>query len=364
MNALEIDHITRCYGPPGRARHGTGTGARTGAGSARPPASVQGPRRGFTAVDDVSFEVRSGELVAVLGVNGAGKTSLVEIVEGLAPPTSGSVRVLGRDPVRERALVRPHTGMMLQEAGFAGDLTVRETLTMWAGTLTAPRPVADSLELVDLRARADVRVKSLSGGERRRLDLAMATLGRPQVLFLDEPTTGLDPASRRRTWDLIRSMLDGGTTVLLTTHYLEEAEELADRVLVMSRGRIVARGTVAEIVASQPSSIAFTPSGGPGAAPPSSLEISPIDEGGRAWPGPSLARGSGMAGLPGLVAAPLVERGRVHLRTDDLQATLGALLRAADADGVRLLDLDARSASLEQAFLAMTVADAAGEAIR
>lgn len=188
----------------------------------------------FTAVDGVSFEVAAGELVSVLGVNGAGKTSLVEVVEGIAPASTGSVRVLGHDPIGARAQVRPRTGIMLQEAGFAQDLSVSETLRMWAGTLSHPRGVTEAMELTDLAHRADVRVKSLSGGERRRLDLAMATMGHPEVLFLDEPTTGLDPASRQRTWELVRSMLDGGTSVLLTTHYLEEAEELADRVLIMA----------------------------------------------------------------------------------------------------------------------------------
>lgn len=212
----------------------------------------------FTAVAGVSLAVERGELVAVLGANGAGKTSLVEVIEGIAPATSGTVRVLGRDPVRDRALIRPRTGIMLQEAGFAQALTVAETLRMWAGTLTDPRPVAEALELVDLSRRAGVRVRSLSGGERRRLDLAMAVLGRPRVLFLDEPTTGLDPASRHRTWDLIRRMLAQGVTVLLTTHYLEEAEDLADRVLIMASGRIRAQGTVAEIVSARPASLSFS----------------------------------------------------------------------------------------------------------
>lgn len=172
MGIIEVSEVTRTYGS-GRER--------------------------FTAVDGVSFEVAAGELVSILGVNGAGKTSLVEVVEGIAPATSGRVRVLGHDPIRSRALVRPRTGIMLQEAGFAQDLTVAETLGMWAGTLSRPRGVAEAMELTDLSHRADVRVKSLSGGERRRLDLAMATMGHPDVLFLDEPTTGLDPASRQRT---------------------------------------------------------------------------------------------------------------------------------------------------------------------
>lgn len=301
MSILEAENVTRTYG----------------AGKNR-----------FTAVKDVSFSVGRGELVALLGTNGAGKTSLVELLEGLASPTAGTVRLFGRDPARERREVSPRTGIMLQEAGFAQDLTVRETLRMWAGTLSSPRPVNEALELVELRARSGIRVKSLSGGERRRLDLALATLGHPDILFLDEPTTGLDPASRRRTWELVQSLLDDGVTVLLTTHYLEEAEELADRVLIMSEGEIVRRGTVAEIVSSQPSRITF-------ALPEENLHLVEI----------SL--------LPGITGSAGFHRGRVRIDSTDLQATLSALLRVAEERGVRLLDLDARSASLEQAFLAV-----------
>ena len=179
--------------------------------------------RGFDAVRGVTFSVRRGELFALLGTNGAGKTSTMEVLEGLAPAAQGVVRVLGCDPCRERALVRRRMGIMLQEGGFLSDLTVAETGRMWAGTLSAPRPVAEALGPVSLGHRAGVAVRSLSGGERRRLDLAMAILGRPEVLFLDEPTTGLDPESRHRTWLLIRELLAAGTTVVLTTHYLEEA---------------------------------------------------------------------------------------------------------------------------------------------
>ena len=154
--------------------------------------------RGFDAVGGVTFSVRRGELFALLGTNGAGKTSTMEVLEGLAPPAGGTVRVLGADPCCERARIRRRMGIMLQEGGFPADLTVAETGRMWAGTLTAPRPVAEALELVGLSHRGGVVIRSLSGGERRRLDLAMAILGRPEVLFLDEPTTGLDPESRRR----------------------------------------------------------------------------------------------------------------------------------------------------------------------
>ena len=280
--------------------------------------------RGFDAVRGVTFSVRRGELFALLGTNGAGKTSVMEVLEGLAPAARGAVRVLGCDPCRERALVQRRMGIMLQEGGFAPDLTVAETGRMWAGTLSAPRPVAEALGLVSLGHRAGVAVRSLSGGERRRLDLAMAILGRPEVLFLDEPTTGLDPESRRRTWLLIRELLGAGTTVVLTTHYLEEAEELADRLAIMYQGRIVRAGTPAEVAASQPARICFE-------LPEDSREPVPDIAGTRAS----------------------VTGRTVLLQTADLQLTLTALLGWANSRDLVLGALDARPASLAEAFHAV-----------
>jgi ABC-2 type transport system ATP-binding protein len=288
--------------------------------------------RGFEAVRGVSFSVRRGELFALLGTNGAGKTSTMEVLEGLAPAGQGAVRVLGRDPYRERARVRHRVGIMLQEGGFPADLTVAETGRMWAGTLSAPGPVAGALEAVSLGHRARVAVRSLSGGERRRLDLAMAILGRPEVLFLDEPTTGLDPESRRRTWLLIRDLLGSGTTVVLTTHYLEEAEQLADRLAIMHQGRIVRTGTPAQVAASQLARISFQ-----------------LPEG---WCEP----------FPGLAGTLASTTGRsVTLQAQDLQRTLTALLGWADSRNVVLGALEARPASLQEAFLA--VAASTGEPI-
>jgi ABC-2 type transport system ATP-binding protein len=284
-----------------------------------------GPGRGgFDAVRGVTFSVRHGELFALLGTNGAGKTSTMEVLEGLASPAQGTVRVLGQDPYRDRAAVRRRMGVMLQEGGFPPDLTVTETGRMWAGTLTAPRPVAEALALVDLGHRAKVEVRSLSGGERRRLDLAMAILGHPEVLFLDEPTTGLDPQSRRHTWQLIRDLLAAGTTIVLTTHYLEEAAELADRLAIMHQGRIVCTGTPAEVAASQPARISF--------------EL-PAD-----WREP----------VPGLTGTEVSRTGRsVLMQTHDLQRTLSALLAWAHAQDLELTALDARSTSLEAVFHAV-----------
>ncbi|MFE7562661.1 ATP-binding cassette domain-containing protein [Kitasatospora sp. NPDC057500] len=278
----------------------------------------------YHAVRGVDLAVGRGELFALLGTNGAGKTSTMELIEGLAAPTEGRVRVLGRDPYRERAAVRPRIGIMLQEGGFPGDLTVAETGRSWAGTTSHARPLDEALELVDLGHRRNVRVKQLSGGERRRLDLAMALLGRPEVLFLDEPSTGLDPEARAAVWRLVRELRAQGTTVLLTTHYLEEAEELADRLAIMHGGRIVAAGTVAEVIAGRPSQISF-----------------------------ELPEFSG-ASIPPLAGATVTADGRkVTVRTPHLQATLTDLLGWADHQGIALGALDARSASLEQAFLAI-----------
>ncbi|WP_261992841.1 ABC transporter ATP-binding protein [Streptomyces sp. adm13(2018)] len=202
---------------------------------------------GFEAVRGISLTVRRGEIFALLGTNGAGKTSTVELLEGLAAPSAGTARVLGHDPYRDRAAVRPRIGVMLQEGGFPSELTVAETVRMWAGCTTHARPAAEALGATGLTGREGVRVKQLSGGERRRLDLALALLGRPEILFLDEPTTGLDAEGRRDTWELVRALRDGGTTVLLTTHYLEEAETLADRLAIMHRGQIVLSGTPAQV---------------------------------------------------------------------------------------------------------------------
>ncbi|WP_328674675.1 ABC transporter ATP-binding protein [Streptomyces sp. NBC_00322] len=276
---------------------------------------------GFEAVTGISFSVARGEVFALLGTNGAGKTSTVELLEGLAVPDGGRVRVLGHDPHRERAAVRPRIGVMLQEGGFPSDLTVAETARMWAGCTSGARPTAEALELVKLGERSGVRVKQLSGGERRRLDLALALLGRPEVLFLDEPTTGLDAEGRYDTWELVRALRDGGTTVLLTTHYLEEAESLADRLAIMHRGRIVSTGTPAEVTAARPARIRFV-----------------------------LPEGVAAGRLPLSLRAAADGR-RIEIRTHQLQQALEELLRWARESDVRLDELDARTASLEEAFL-------------
>ncbi|MFJ9375299.1 ABC transporter ATP-binding protein [Streptomyces sp. NPDC101455] len=281
---------------------------------------------GFEAVRGITFSVRRGEVFALLGTNGAGKTSTVELLEGLAPASGGQVRVLGHDPYSERAAVRPRTGVMLQEGGFPSELTVAETARMWAGCTSGARPEAEALALVGLARRTDVRVKQLSGGERRRLDLALALLGSPEVLFLDEPTTGLDAEGRQDTWELVRALRDGGTTVLLTTHYLEEAEGLADRLAILSEGRIAVTGTPAEVTAGRPSRISF-----------------------------ELPSGYFVGDLPPLGPLGVVRHevaGRVvRLQTQELQRAATGLLVWAERAGIELRRLEVRSASLEEAFL-------------
>ncbi len=195
------------------------------------------------AVDGVSFSVEPGEVFAILGPNGAGKSTTVEILEGHRKRDGGLVSVLGIDPAKGGREYRNRVGIVLQSAGIDKELSVREVLDLYATAYTRRRPVDEVLEAVELTEKADARVRSLSGGQQRRVDLALGLIGDPELIFLDEPTTGFDPAARRRSWELVRKLTADGTTVVLTTHYLEEAEQLADRVAVMSGGRIVAEGT-------------------------------------------------------------------------------------------------------------------------
>ena len=282
---------------------------------------------GFEAVRGISFEVEAGEVFALLGTNGAGKTSALEVIEGLAPPTSGTVRVLGHDPYRGRRRLRPRTGIMLQEGGFPSDLTALEVARMWHGLLPgerSPRSPAEALDIVDLSSRRAVAVQDLSGGERRRLDLALALMGRPEILFLDEPTTGLDAESRRTTWQLVRRLVADGATVLLTTHYLEEAEQLADRLAILRAGEIVAAGTPDQVVAGFPGEVRW-----------------------RHEPGAPLPTFTG----PGCAAPQVVGRD-VVVRTPEPVPVLRELLAWADATGAALRGLRASEPSLETAFLA------------
>lgn len=303
-DVLTLSGVRRAY--PTRTRFNWLTGRRV-------------PAAFHEAVRGIDLTVARGEVFALLGTNGAGKTSTVELIEGLARPSAGRIRVFGHDPVSGRARVRHRTGVVLQDAGFPAGLSVAETAEYWHGTLTRPASIRDTLEAVDLAHRAGVEVNRLSGGERRRLDIALALLGNPELLVLDEPTTGLDPESRRTIWELILAHVTRGATVLLTTHYLPEAEELADRIAIMHGGRIAREGTLTQIVADSPSLISFDR--------PSTLDLAELD-------------------VPG---ARVEVSDRVLIQTPTLQPTLARVLAWA-GDEV-LGGLQARAASLEQVFL-------------
>ncbi|HCT15778.1 MAG TPA: ABC transporter ATP-binding protein [Corynebacterium nuruki] len=296
----------------------------------------------YTAVDGISFEVRRGEVYGLLGTNGAGKTSSLEVIEGLAAPTGGTVAIFGHDPKTDRDIVRPDLGIMLQNGGLPKELTVAETMRMWAGTCSTPRPTAEVLAEVDLTHRLTTRVGSLSGGEQRRLDLACALLNDPRVIFLDEPPTGLDPESRARTWELLADLKARGVTMVLTTHYLEEAERLADRIAIMHAGRIAVEGSLDDLVAAEGAEITATlPGNGPGAGPDAL---------------PHLPDTTGFPDFPGALVSR--DGDRLRIQTTHLQRDAHRLLDWAAAQGITFDHFTARPASLERVFHRIAGADA------
>jgi ABC-2 type transport system ATP-binding protein len=204
------------------------------------------------AVRGVSFEVEHGEVFGILGPNGAGKTTTVEILEGYRKRDGGSVEVLGTDPAEAGGGWRERIGVVLQSSAMYETLSVAEMLRLFAGYYSSPRPVDEVVELIGLQEQRDQRVRRLSGGQRRRLDLGLALVGDPELIFLDEPTTGFDPHARRQAWETLRSLRGLGKTIVLTTHYLDEAERLADRVAVLRRGEIVAVGPPADLIGATP----------------------------------------------------------------------------------------------------------------
>jgi ABC-2 type transport system ATP-binding protein len=221
---------------------------------------VRGLRKrynGVEAVRGVDLEVREGEIVAVVGPNGAGKTTILEILEGHRRSDAGELSVLGFDPGRSPRSLRERIGIVPQETAVEPVLTVGETVELYAAAYPHPLSVEEVLALLDLEDQRGARVSSLSGGQQRRLDLAIGIAGDPELLFLDEPTTGFDPSARRRSWSLIRSLGSGGKTILLTTHYMEEAQRLADRVVVIAKGRVVADSTPARLSAGGPAVIGY-----------------------------------------------------------------------------------------------------------
>ena len=293
--------------------------------------SVRGLRKsydGFEAVRGIDLEIARGEVFAFLGPNGAGKTTTVEILEGYRARSAGEVSVLGVDPVGVNRAWRQRVGFVLQECRLTPELTVREAVSLYAGYYAAPRDVGDTVRLVGLEGKADARTATLSGGQQRRLDVALALVGDPELLFLDEPTTGFDPSARRQAWDLIANMRDLGKTVFLTTHYMDEAQALADRAAIIVRGRIVAEGHPDDLGgrAGAEAVISFRLPEGLGAAelPP------PFNE----------------AATPG---EPLV----THASGDPLP-DLRALIDWADRRGTGLPALEVRRPSLEDVYLRLT----------
>jgi len=295
--------------------------------------SVKGLRKSYgplLAVDDVSFAVERGEVFALLGPNGAGKTTTIEILEGFVPRERGAVEVLGFDPGQrhQQRELRTRIGVVLQELAVEPFFTVRQVLARNAGFYPAPRPVDEVIELVGLGEKSDARVKALSGGQQRRLDVGLGIIGHPELLFLDEPTTGLDPAARRTTWDLIRRLSSEGTTVVLSSHYMDEVEALAQRVAVLARGRIVAAGA--------PSSL-----GG--------------RDHGRATIRFDLPDGVAASALP---VTPTGRNGRtVEIVTDDEVAVLARVLNWALAGGAELSGLSVSRLTLEDIYLDLTRQD-------
>ena len=280
------------------------------------------------AVTGISFEVFRGELFALLGPNGAGKTSTVEILEGYRRRTGGQVRVLDGDPWQAGRAWRARIGVMLQETGPEPDLTVAECLHLYGGYFPDPWPAGDLLELTGLGQQSGQRATQLSGGQQRKLDLALALVGRPQVLFLDEPTTGFDPAARRDAWDIIGALKDTGATIILTTHYMEEAERLADRVAVIAAGAVISQGPPDRLIARQSAPvITFTL--------PAGLTAADLPEPAR---GVACGTPDGTVTLPAPAPLPM----------------LRLLADWAERTGHDLPDLEVRRPTLEDAYLQLT----------
>jgi ABC-2 type transport system ATP-binding protein len=302
-----------------------------------PAISVRALRKTYgdrEALAGVDLEVRRGEIVAFLGPNGAGKTTTVEILEGFRQRNGGEVRVLGEDPATGGTAWRERIGIVLQESNPEPDLTARECLELYAGYYRHPRPVDETIALVGLEDKGGERTQKLSGGQRRRLDVALALIGDPELIFLDEPTTGFDPSARRTAWGVIEGLRALGKTIFLTTHYMEEAERLADRIVVIAGGKIVAEGT-------------------------------PRTLGGRDLAGARIA-----FTLPGGVApdelprelrdSAAIDGERVEIATERPMADLQTLSTWAVGRGLELADIEVRRPTLEDVYIQLTGGDNEG----
>ena len=302
-----------------------------------PAIEIAGLRKGYAgreALRGISLDVAPGEIFALLGPNGAGKTTTVEILEGYRRADAGHVRVLGRDPAGAGPAHRARVGIVLQSSGVYPHMSPREVLTLFAGYYPRPRPVGEVLAAVGLEPSADTQVRLLSGGQRRRLDVALGLVGDPEVIFLDEPTTGFDPEARRACWDVVAGLAAAGTTVFLTTHYMDEARALAGRVAVLRDGEIVAMGRPHELVAEAGTAEIH-------------LDLDPALD----------------ATLAEVAGAPVRRHGRrVSLATATPTATLHALTGWALERGVELGRLEVLRPSLEDVYLTLTGADEGGSA--
>ena len=275
------------------------------------------------AVDGIDLTVRPGEVFALLGPNGAGKTTAVEILEGHRDRTAGEVSVLGYDPASKDPALKARIGIVLQETGVNPYLTVAETIELFRGYYPHPRPLDEVIRLVGLEEQRDVRVKKLSGGQQRRLDVGVGLAGDPELLFLDEPTTGFDPAARRGAWEMVRGLQALGKTIFLTTHYMEEAEHLADRVAIIARGRIVAEDTPAGLTRINPNT---------------RIQFLTTD-----------ATNDLVAGIEGVA----VETDYAVIETSQPTAVLAVLTSRAGERGIELPELTVTHQTLEDAYLAL-----------
>ena len=282
-----------------------------------------------TAVDGLDLDVRAGECFGLLGPNGAGKTTTVEILEGLTEPTSGDVEILGKKWASDETWLREQLGISLQQTNLPEKLTVRETVTMFRSFYRAGRDVDATIDLVALRDKASARYETLSGGQKQRLAVACALVGDPKVLFLDEPTTGLDPQSRRMLWDVVLAFKTQGGTVLLTTHYMDEAERLCDRVGVVDRGKVIALGTPKELIGSL---------GGN-----QIVEVTVVEP-----PSPEMLET--LRGAPAVIGVRM-QAGRVVLTVDELHVALPKVLEELEKN---LVSLEVHHATLEDVFVHLT----------